>query len=87
MRPRLKTIDDATEIRRSAAVCYSPSTGRRWAQGNASGSSTSSLSGVEMAGAVAELTRKALAADFRAIDPKQTHVLLVEAGPQPTSSL
>jgi NADH dehydrogenase len=35
-----------------------------------------------MAGAVAELARKALALDFREIDPKQTRVLLVEAGPR-----
>jgi NADH dehydrogenase len=38
--------------------------------------------GVELAGAIAELARRALAADFRAIDPKQTHVLLLEAGPR-----
>lgn len=35
-----------------------------------------------MAGAVAELARKALATDFRVIDPKQTRVLLLEAGPR-----
>ena len=34
-----------------------------------------------MAGSVVELVRKALAADFRTIDPQRTHVLLVEAGP------
>ena len=38
--------------------------------------------GVELAGAVVELARKALATDFRAIDPRQTHVMLVEAGPR-----
>ena len=38
--------------------------------------------GVEMAGAVAELARKALAADFRKIDPRRTRVLLLEAGPR-----
>lgn len=38
--------------------------------------------GVELAGAIAELARRALAADFREIDPKQTRVLLLEAGPR-----
>ncbi|WP_035693253.1 NAD(P)/FAD-dependent oxidoreductase [Azospirillum halopraeferens] len=38
--------------------------------------------GVEMAGAVAELTRFTLARDFRRIDPRAARVLLVEAGPR-----
>src|SRR5690606_30217079 len=38
--------------------------------------------GVELAGMLAELARKALAADFRRIDSRATRVLLVEAGPR-----
>ncbi|XXF79050.1 NAD(P)/FAD-dependent oxidoreductase [Myxococcaceae bacterium GXIMD 01537] len=38
--------------------------------------------GVEMAGAFAELARKVLARDFRAIDPASARVVLVEAGPR-----
>ena len=38
--------------------------------------------GVEMAGAIAELARKALLADFRAIDPSMARIILVEAGPR-----
>jgi len=38
--------------------------------------------GVEMAGAVAELTRHSLARDFRHIDPSAARVILVEAGPR-----
>ncbi len=38
--------------------------------------------GVEMAGAVAELTRHSLARDFRHADPTAARVLLVEAGPR-----
>ena len=38
--------------------------------------------GVEMAGAIAELARYALARDFRRIDPRKAKVLLVEAGPR-----
>ena len=38
--------------------------------------------GVEMAGAVAELARYALARDFRAIDPRRARIVLIEAGPR-----
>jgi len=38
--------------------------------------------GVEMAGSVAELTRHALARDFRRIDPRRARILLIEAGPR-----
>jgi NADH dehydrogenase len=36
--------------------------------------------GVEMAGAVAELARHALARDFRSIDPRRARIVLIEAG-------
>ncbi len=36
--------------------------------------------GVEMAGALAELARHALSKDFRSIDPRRTRVVLIEAG-------
>lgn len=38
--------------------------------------------GVEMAGAIAEMSRHTLARDFRRIDPRKARVLLVEAGPR-----
>jgi NADH dehydrogenase len=38
--------------------------------------------GVEMAGAIAELARHALVRDFRHIDPRRARILLVEAGPR-----
>src|SRR5437763_10534045 len=38
--------------------------------------------GVELAGALAELARAALARDFRRIDPTTARIVLVEAGPQ-----
>jgi NADH dehydrogenase len=38
--------------------------------------------GVELAGALAELARAALARDFRRIDPTTTRIVLVEAGPR-----
>ena len=42
--------------------------------------------GVEMAGAIAELVRFALAKDFRHIDPRAARIILVEAGPRLLSS-
>lgn len=38
--------------------------------------------GVEMAGAIAELARHALARDFRRIDPRTANIMLIEAGPR-----
>jgi NADH:ubiquinone reductase (H+-translocating) len=38
--------------------------------------------GVEMAGTLAEMSRMALAHDFRHIDPKSARILLLEAGPR-----
>lgn len=38
--------------------------------------------GVEMAGALAELARATLAEDFRRIDPRSSRIVLVEAGPR-----
>jgi NADH dehydrogenase len=35
-----------------------------------------------MAGAVAELANRALACDFRAIDPRQARIILIEAAPR-----
>ncbi len=43
--------------------------------------------GVEMAGAIAELAKRALAADFRNIDPRSARVILVEGGPRLLSAL
>jgi len=84
--PGLKTVDDATEIRRRLLLAFeraemesdAPERERLLTIVIVGGGPT----GVEMAGAVVELARKALAADFRTIDPQQTHVLLVEAAPR-----
>ncbi len=38
--------------------------------------------GVEMAGAIAELANRALAEDFRSIDPRAARIILVEAAPR-----
>ncbi len=84
--PGLKTLDDATAIRRRILLAFeraemasSPEECARLLTIAIIGGGPT---GVELAGAVAELSRRALARDFRAIDPAQTRVLLVEAGPR-----
>jgi NADH dehydrogenase len=84
--PGLKDLDDATAIRRrlllafeQAEMASNPESARRLLTIAIVGGGPT---GVEMAGAVAELARRALAADFRIIDPRQTRVLLIEAGPR-----
>ena len=84
--PGLKTLDDATGIRRRLLLAFeraemasNPATSARLLTIVIVGGGPT---GVELAGAVAELARKALARDFREIDPRQTRVLLIEAGPR-----
>ncbi len=38
--------------------------------------------GVEMAGAIAEIARQTIANDFRRIDPRTARIILLEAGPR-----
>jgi NADH dehydrogenase len=84
--PGLKTLDDATAIRRRILLAFeraemasNPAAIVRLLTIAIVGGGPT---GVELAGAVVELARRALARDFRAIDPRQTRVLLVEAGPR-----
>ena len=84
--PGLKTLDDATYLRRRILLAFEkaetePDATERRRLLNfvvVGGGPT----GVEMAGAIAELSKRALAADFRAIDPREARVVLVEAGPR-----
>jgi len=84
--PGLKTLDDATAMRRRLLLAFERAEMTSNPEENArlltivivGGGPT----GVELAGAVAELARRALARDFRSIDPRRTRVILVEAGPR-----
>jgi NADH dehydrogenase len=84
--PGLKTLDDATAMRRRFLIAFERAEMASDPEERArlltivivGGGPT----GVELAGAVAELSRRALARDFRAIDPRRTRVVLVEAGPR-----
>ncbi|MFU8877371.1 MAG: NAD(P)/FAD-dependent oxidoreductase [Wenzhouxiangellaceae bacterium] len=81
--PGLKRIEDATELRRRILVAFERAEMEEDADRREAlmtfvivgGGPT----GVEMAGAVAELTRYTLAKDFRRIKPENTRVLLVDA--------
>ncbi|MGO8920398.1 MAG: NAD(P)/FAD-dependent oxidoreductase [Stellaceae bacterium] len=84
--PGLKTLDDATAIRRKILLAL------ELAESSDDAAERRRLmtfviigagpTGVELAGAIAELTRVALAADFRTIDPAMCRIVLVEAGPR-----
>lgn len=82
--PGLKKIDDATQIRRrlliafeQAETCIDPIERRALLTFVVVGGGPT---GVEMAGAIAELARHSLVDDFRAINPAEARVILVEAG-------
>jgi NADH dehydrogenase len=84
--PGLKTIDDATYLRRRILLAFEraeaetdPDERRRLLNFVVVGGGPT---GVEMAGAIAELAQRALALDFRSIDPRFARVILVEAAPR-----
>ena len=84
--PGLKKIEDATDIRRRILMAFEraesepdPAERDRLLTFVIVGAGPT---GVELAGAIAELARRVLAKDFRQIDPRQTRILLVEAGPR-----
>jgi NADH dehydrogenase len=84
--PGLKTIDDATYLRRRILLAFER------AENEADADERQHLmtfvvigggpTGVEMAGAIAELAKRALASDFRSIDPRCARIILVEAAPR-----
>ena len=82
--PGLKRIDDATYVRRRILLAFEKAESeadederRRLLNFVVVGAGPT---GVEMAGAIAELAKKALASDFRTIDPAEARIILIEAG-------
>jgi NADH dehydrogenase len=84
--PGLKSLEDAVEIRRRILMAFeyaekiSDEAARKAAMTFViiGGGPT----GVEMAGAIAEIARYTLAKDFRHIDPSQARVILIESEPR-----
>ncbi|HEY3352763.1 MAG TPA: NAD(P)/FAD-dependent oxidoreductase [Polyangia bacterium] len=84
--PGLKTIEDALEVRRRILLAYEAAERetdgerrREWLTFALVGGGPT---GVELAGAIAEIARHVLQRDFRHIDPRVSRVLLLEAGPR-----
>lgn len=82
--PGLKDIEDATQLRRRillaferAEVASEPETRRRLLTFAIIGGGPT---GVELAGSIAEISRHALAPDFKRVDPRTARILLIEAG-------
>ena len=80
--PGLKTIEDALDIRRRVFLAYEsaereidPEQRRAFMTFVVIGAGPT---GVEMAGALAEISRRTLARDFRTIDPRSARIILVE---------
>jgi NADH dehydrogenase len=84
--PGLKTIDDAMYFRRRILLAFEkaetatdPDERRRLLNFVVVGGGAT---GVELTGAIAELAKRALASDFRVIDPRSARIVLVEARPR-----
>jgi len=82
--PGLKTIEDALEIRRRVLLAYEVAE-RQAAMGKDLGPLHFVIvgggpTGVEVAGAIAEIASRTLAKDFRLIQTKRSRVLLLEGG-------
>jgi NADH:ubiquinone reductase (H+-translocating) len=84
--PGLKTIEQATEIRRRVLLAFEeaersgdPAQRKKHLTFVIVGGGPT---GVELAGAIGEMTRFTLAKDFRNIDAKLARIILVEAGPR-----
>lgn len=85
--PGLKTLEQATEIRYRVLSAFERAENAFDDPAERSANLTFVVvgggpTGVELAGALAEISRTVLAKDFRRIDPRKTRVLLVEAGPR-----
>jgi NADH dehydrogenase len=81
--PGLKSIEDATEIRRRVLLAFEaaereadPDRRRAWLTFAIVGAGPT---GVELAGALAEIASETMRHDFRHIDPREASILLIEA--------
>jgi NADH:ubiquinone reductase (H+-translocating) len=84
--PGLKTLEDATTLRRRILVAFERAERESDPQRRAALLTFVIIgagpTGVELAGTIAELAQDTLAPDFRNIDTHKTRVVLIEAGPR-----
>ncbi|HEX5233503.1 MAG TPA: NAD(P)/FAD-dependent oxidoreductase [Bradyrhizobium sp.] len=82
--PGLKTLEDATTIRRRILVAFERAEREPDAERRAARLTFVIIgagpTGVELAGTIAELAHDTLPSDFRNIDTRKTRVVLIEAG-------
>lgn len=88
--PGLKSLEDAVEIRRRILMAFEFAEKTADAEERAAAMNFVIIgggpTGVEMAGAIAEIARETLAKDFRHIDPSTARVILVEGDKRVLSS-
>jgi NADH dehydrogenase len=88
--PSLKTLEDALEIRRRVLVAYELAERERDAAEQRALLTSVVIgggpTGVELAGALAEISRETIARDFRVIDPTRARIVLLEGGPRVLST-
>jgi NADH dehydrogenase len=88
--PGLKTIDDATELRGRFLHAFEEAERESDARSRESQLTFviigAGATGVELAGAMAEIARKVIPKDFRAIDTATARILLLEGGPRVLST-
>jgi NADH dehydrogenase len=84
--PSLKTIEEATNIRQKILLAFecaersaSEAEARAWLTFVIVGAGAT---GLELAGALAEIANETLKHDFRRINPSEAQILLVEGGPR-----
>jgi len=84
--PGLKTLEDARVIRRRLLLAFEEA---ELAQSDTERARLMNFvivgggpTGVELAGALAEVARRTLPSDFRRIDPRRARIIVIEAGPR-----
>jgi NADH dehydrogenase len=89
--PSLKTIEDATEIRRRILIAFEKAEcaptaelRREWLRFVVIGGGPT---GVELSGAIGEIARDTLRHDFRRIHPEEAEILLLDAGSRVLSAM
>lgn len=84
--PGLKTIEDAIEIRRRVLLAFETAERDAIVQGVHSKLNFVVIgagpTGVELAGAISDISRRYMEHDFRGIDPAQARIILLEGGPR-----
>lgn len=84
--PGLKTLEDALEIRRRVLLAFEKAELMAVSQGKYDPLNFvivgAGATGVELAGAIAEIATKVMVEEFKRIDPKQARVILLEGGPR-----